>query len=265
MMGIALLLSSCYNAIDEELLPGEVPIPIRFALNADTRAPVSSITSVNLSSVGIYGVAAGSTSGQFPWTSTPFASNLVPNGISGNQLSFATTLYYPLGGKQVKFYGYYPRTTNTSGANYITVPGNGTAPVYNFTLTGQDDIMQAVSTPSGSNNPATVALTFNHKLTQIQLNVSILGALLTGIKLLGVKTSGSMNVETGVVTYGSTTTDIAFTIPLLATTTNPLMVPADVVSYTIEASLTGLIPIKRYQITSSTGTFKAGVVYTIKL
>lgn len=265
-IGLALLLTSCNKAMDGELLSEEVSIPIRFALHADTRAPVGSITSANLSSVGIYGVTEGSTLGQFPWTTTPFASNLVPSAINGNQLSFATTLYYPPGGKRVKFYGYYPRTTTTSGANYITAPGNGTAPVYNFTLTGQEDIMQAVATPSGSTAPATVALTFTHKLTQIQLNVSVLGSLLTSIKLLAVKNSGSMNIETGVVTYGASTSDMTFTLPyLLAPTTNPLMVPADVTSYTVEASLTGLVPIKRYLITSTTGTFKAGVVYTINL
>lgn len=265
LIGIALLLSSCNRAIDEELLTEEAPVPIRFALKADTRAPVSSITSANVSSVGLFGAVEGSTTGQFPWTSTPFVANLVPSGISGNQLSFATPLYYPLGGKQVKFYGYFPRTTSTTGTTSISGPGAGSAPVYNFVVTGDVDVMQAVSISSGSNNPATVALTFNHKLTQIQLNVSILGALLTGIKLLAVKTNGSMNVETGVVTYGSTTSDINFTIPLLSTTSNPLLVPADVTSYTVEASLTGLIPIKRYTITSTTGTFKAGVVYTIKL
>lgn len=263
---MALLLSSCYSVPDDELLTDDAPIPIRLALAADTRAPVSSITSANVSSVGIFAATEGNTAGQFPWTATPFASNLVPSGISGNQLSFATPLYYPQGGKQVKFYGYYPRTTNSTGTTSITAPSAGVAPVYNFVVTGDVDIMQTVGTPSGSNNPATVALTFNHKLTQIQLNVSVLSALLTGIKLLGVKTNGSMNIETGAVTYSaSPTSDILFTIPLLSSTTNPMMVPADVASYTVEASLTGLVPIRRYTIAPITGTFKAGVVYNIKL
>lgn len=266
LLAMALWLSSCHSAIDEELLTAEAPLPMRLALAADTRAPVSSITAANVSSVGLFAATEGSTSGQFPWTAAPFAANLVPSGISGTQLTFATPLYYPPGGKRVKFYGYYPRTTNSSGTTSITAPSTGVAPVYNFVVTGDVDIMHAVATPSGSNSPATIAFTFNHKLTQIQLNVSILGALLTGIKLLAVKTNGSMNVETGVVTYSaSPTSDILFTIPLLSETTNPMMVPSDVANYTVEASLTGLVPIRRFTIAPTTGVFKAGVVYNINL
>ena len=261
---MALLLNSCYDAIDEGLLSEEVPVPIRFALRADTRAPINGITSANLSSVGIYGAVEGSTTGQYPWTSSPFVSNLVPSAISGNQLSFTTPLFYPAGGKRVKFYGYYPRTTSTSGTPSITPPGVGTAPIYNFTINGQDDIMQAVSIPSGSTSPATVALLFNHKLTQIQLtNISLLGALLSGIKLKDVKSSGSMNIESGVITYGATLIDIPFTVS--GAVTLPLMVPADVASYVVEVSILGLLLPQKYQIKPTSGNFQAGVLYQLSL
>jgi len=65
-----------------------------------TRAPVTTIDASNLSNVGIYAVSEGSIAGQYPWTSTPFALNLVPSAISGSQLSFNPKLYYPLGGKR---------------------------------------------------------------------------------------------------------------------------------------------------------------------
>lgn len=268
LIGMGLWFSSCHTPIDEVLPPEEAPVQIRFAIEeatVPTRAPVGTITSANLSSVGIYGAVEGSTSGQFPWTTTPFASNLVPTAISGNLLSFASPLYYPLGGKRMIFYGYYPRTTNTSGANYITPPGNGTAPIYNFTITGQEDVMQAVSAPSGSHAPATMALTFNHGLTQIQLNTGVLGALLSSIKLVAVPNTGSMNIQTGVISYGTSTADMVFSMASL-TQTNPLMVPAGAASYVVQASLLGLIPTARYLIKpTSSATFKAGTIYSITL
>lgn len=270
LLGIVLFPYTFGGCTNEELLNEEAPIPIRLAVEetAVTRAPVTSITATNISSVGIYGVSEGTTSGQFPWTTTPFASNLVPTGITGSQLSFASKLYYPMGGKRVKFYGYYPRTTTTSGANYITPPGNGTAPVLNFTLTGQEDIMQAVTTPSSSINPATAALNFNHKLTQIILNVPLLSGVLSGIKITGVKNQGSMNIETGLVQYGSSTADFPLSVVgLLPASTVAVMVPAGVPSYTVVVEVTILVTLVKntYLIKPTVGNFLPGVIYTISL
>lgn len=270
LIGVVLLLSWLSSCTNEELLSEEVPVPIRLAIedgNMQTKAPVATIDATNISNVGIYGVQEGSTTGQFPWTASPYVSNLVPSGISGNQLSFSSKLYYPLGGKRVLFYGYYPRTAATSGTNYITAPSAGVAPAYNFTLTGAEDIMQAVSSPSGSNNPATVALSFNHKLIQIQVVTSAITGLLSSIKLLGVTNTGKMNIETGVVTYNPAVVDIPLVLPALSSTTNPVMVPADVASYKVEIGVTILVTLIKstYLIKPTTGTFKAGTVYVISL
>lgn len=270
LTGIALLsLTSCGNDLEEEF-PAceELPVPVRLAvaeMNPKTRAIVNTISDITASSLGIYEVAEGTTSGTFPWTPSPLQTNIAPSGISGNQLTFSPKLYYPMGGKRVVFYGYYPRTTASSGANYITAPGNGIAPTYNFTLSGQEDIMYAASTPNGSYTPGgTAILTFNHKLTQIQLNTSLLGSLLTSVKILGVRNTGSMNMETGIITYGSSTIDITFTKASL-TATNPLMVPADVPSYILEASILGALLPRKYLIKPTSGNFLAGTVYTISI
>lgn len=265
---LLLLLTSCSSDMEEEFpTDGELPVPVRLAVaetNPRTRAVVNNIGDISATNLGIYEVVEGTTAGTFPWTTSPLLTNTAPSSISGNQLTFSPKLYYPMGGRKVIFYGYYPRTTATSGANYVTPPGNGTAPTFNFTLTGQEDIMHAISTPSGSSSPGTtVPLTFNHKLTQITLNTSILGSLLTNVKILTVKNTGSLNLETGVITYGSGTIDIAFTkASLLAT--NPLMVPADVPSYILEASILG-IGIRRYLIKPTSGNFLAGTIYTISI
>lgn len=270
LLGV-MFLPYCFSGCTHEELLGEgAPIPIRLAVEetAVTRAPVTSITAANISNVGIYGVKEGSISGQFPWITIPFVSNLVPTGITGSQLSFASKLYYPMGGKRVIFYGYYPRTTATSGANYVTAPANGIAPVLNFTLTGQEDIMQAVSTASGSVNPATAALNFNHKLTQIILNVPLLSGILSGIKITGVKNQGSMNIETGVVQYGSSIADFPLTVVgLLPASTMAVMVPAGVSSYTVVVEVTVLVTLIKntYIIKPTTGNFLPGVIYTISL
>ena len=108
LMGWMLLSQGCSYGVADDCLPPEEPVPIRMAIAEEklpTRAPVTTIDASNLSSVGIYAVREGSTAGQYPWTPTPFALNLTPSGISGNQISFNPKLYYPLGGKRVIFYG----------------------------------------------------------------------------------------------------------------------------------------------------------------
>ena len=264
-----LLLFSCSDDINEELVYNEeLPVPIRLAVSetdSRTRAIVNSISDISVNALGIYEVAEGNTAGTFPWTPTPLLSNTAPSGISGNQLTFSPKLYYPMGGRKVIFYGYYPRTTATSGANYVTPPNNGIAPTFNFTLTGQEDIMHAISNSSSSTPPGTAAtLTFNHKLTQIQLSFSALSAILTGIKILNVKNIGTMNLETGVITYSSGTTDFSLSKANL-TTSNPILVPAGVPGYVVEVALLGLIPTRRYLIKPTSGNFLAGIIYTITL
>ena len=98
-------------------------------------------------------------------------------------------------------------------------PDNGIAPTYHFTLTGAEDVMYAVSTPTGSTSTSPVSLTFNHVLTQLRLNTSLLGSL-SSIKLVGVSNKGTLNIGNGAVTYDSSVTDIALTIPLLGSVTD---------------------------------------------
>ena len=230
-----------------------------------TRSIVNSINDISVGSLGIYEVAESGTSGTFPLTTSPLLNNVAPAGISGNELTFSPPLYYPAGGHKVIFYGYYPRTTATNGTSYITPPGNGTAPTFNFTLTGQEDIMHGASVAGGSYSPGTaIPITFKHKLTQIQLNVSALGTLLSSIKILNVRNTGSMNLETGAVTYGNNTVDITLDKAGL-TTTAPVMVPADVPVYLVEVAFMGQLLPRKYLIRPTSGKFLEGVIYTVTL
>lgn len=267
LMTCTLLLYGCSYGVGDDFPLLEEAVPIRMAIEGGdlpTRAPVITIDASNLSSVGVYGVRESSTVGQFPWTATPFASNLAPSAISGNQISFSPVVYYPLGGKRITFYGYYPRTTATSGANYMTPPSAGIAPAYHFTLTGAEDVMYAASAPSSSTNPSAAALIFNHKLIQLQLNVSLLGAL-SSIKLVGVPNQGTLDLGTGNVTYNSSVADISLTVPLLSSTTTPVMVPAGVASFKVEVVLLLSLLKSTYIIKPTTATFQPGVIYTITL
>lgn len=258
-----LLFARCNSSIDTDLLPPNIPIQISMEVTEDrvfTRAPVSIINSGNISSVGIYGITESNTSGVFPWVASPLLSNLSPATYNSGQVNFSPAVYYPDGGKRLMFYGYYPKTTDTSGNNYITAPGNGVAPVYNFTLTGQEDIMYATSTPFGSNTPGTPTLAFNHKLTQIILDTSILG-LLKSIKLKDVKNKGAMDLGTGVISYSNSIIDIPLTISNNKTAT--VMVPADIDKYKIEVTLL-ILPLT-YYIRPTSGNFLPGKIYTIQL
>ena len=260
------LLTSCDNMLDEEPLIEESPVPICFEVSEylSTKAPVTGIDATNVSNVGIYGVTEGSTSNQYPWTASPFVSNIIPSGISQGQLTFSPKLYYPGGGKKVVFYAYYPYTnvTTTTSNSYITPPGNGTAPVYNFTLSDQQDVMHAVSAPSNSSNSSPIPLQYNHKLSQIIVNTSILTGILRSAKLVAVPNKGSLNLETGNVTWGSGTADINVTIPLLGGLSDPVFVPANATSYKLQVTL---LFTTTYTLTPSNGTFTPGVAYTITL
>lgn len=262
------LLVGCDKTYDEESLPQEVPVPIELAVSdsyLSTRAPISTIDATNYTSVGIYAAQEGSTSGQFPWTTSPFLSNTVPSGINQGQLSFSPKLYYPTGGKQVKFYAYYPRTTNTATTSnsYITPAGNGTAPIYNFTLADQQDVMHAVSTPSSSTNSSSVALQYNHKLSQIVITTTVLSGLLRTGQILNVPSKGALNLETGVITWGSTLTNIPVTIPIAGGTSDPVLVPANATSYQLRITL--LVLPTTYNLIPSNGVFSPGQIYSITI
>ena len=266
LLGGLLLLCSCTDAFDGESLEKEIPVPIQFTIEESyltTRAPISTIDATNVSSVGIYGVQE-STPGQYTWTATPLLSNVVPSGINQNQLSFSPKLYYPMGAKNVTFYAYYPRTTNTntSSNSYITLPANGIAPTYNFTLSDQQDVMFAVSTPMNSKSGTPVALQYTHQLCQIIVDAGLLTGTLSSITLLSVPTKGSMNLATGAITWNTTTSNISLTIPLLATKSSPILVPANVTSYQVQIALLALLP-KTYTLVPSNGVFTPGVIYTL--
>ena len=125
--------------------------------------------------------------------------------------------------------------------------------------------MHAVSIPAGSSSAGTdIPIVFKHKLTQIKIDFSILSTLLSGIKILKVTDSGFMNLETGVITYGSSKSDITLSKADL-TSTSPVMVPADVPVYVIEVALLGTVLPRKYVIKPTSGNFLAGTVYTISL
>lgn len=267
ILGSVLLFARCNSSIDVDLLSDEESVPISIAVGEDrisTRAPVTIYNPDSVSKYGIYGVPEGSTSGLFPWTASLPLLNTAPASLTGTQIGFSPKVYYPDGGKRLMFYGYYPRTTMASGNNNITAPGSGTAPVFNFTLTGQEDIMYATSTPFGSNTAGVPSLTFGHKLTQIVLDLSLLGVLKSAT-LKGIKSKGSMNLGTGVVSYSTTTIDIPLTMQsgVLNSLTVPVMVPADMDKYRVEVVLL-ILPIT-YYIRPTSGNFLPGKIYTIKL
>lgn len=260
---LSVIITGCSK---EEFIFGEENVPIDFFVKdawLQTRVPVTVIDATNVKNIGLYGVVYGSAADSFPWTRTPFISNLSPTQLNNGQLQFSSKLYYPMGGRNVRFYAYYPVPDPVNADNYIIPPSAGVAPSLRFTLTGQQDIMHAVATSSsGASGP--VSLVYVHKLCQIRLELSALTGTLTGISLLGVTNKGNMNIQTGVVTYDAATVNLTIAKPLLGTLTDPLLVPAGVASYTVEVSLLGLLK-KSYLIKPQSGNFLPGLIYQIKL
>lgn len=268
MGGLLSLLVSCDMIFDEESLEKEIPVPIQVSVSESylsTKSPVSTIDATNYTNIGIYGVQEGSTQGQYPWTLSPFLSNIVPSGISQGQLSFSPKLYYPVGGKQVTLYAYYPRTTSTTTTSnsFMTPPGNGTAPIYNFSIIDQQDVMHAVSSPSSSTNNASVPLQFNHKLSQIIITTTVISGLLRTGQIQNIPSKGALNLETGEIIWGGPTINIPVNIPALGGTSNPILVPANATSYQLQITLLALPAI--YKLTPSNGVFSPGVAYSVTI
>jgi len=202
---------------------------IRLGVVASTRASIGSIDDLAAhakSNIGIFGVktAAHTSDVGADWTGTEFnesnpeAGGLIMNNVqtsdidvSGNSgiLKWNGTYWYPLDETTgVKFCAYHPFTAS------VTAPAAGQAPVANFELTGAEDLMYATPVVGWRMKSDATNLHFNHVLTQLTFVLSdpegnFVGKKLTAINVIGVNTTGKMNIETGAITDWGTPADLS--------------------------------------------------------
>ena len=215
-LGVGLLVCSCSKEPVESFAGGDQTSPILpgagVAATVETKADLSGAVSGTafpanttkvFSVVGYKGTAAPTTN----WSS-PYIANIAVNSGTSSTLSFATSQYYPANGDKVFFYAYSPASgTYTAGSG-------STTPKVAWTITGSQDIMAAqVTTGIGkvaSGTQTQPAFAFTHKLKQVKFKVVKDASFednikLTSLMIIGAKTSATIDVSTGNVTWGSTT------------------------------------------------------------
>lgn len=134
------------------------------------------------------------------------SSELVPEG--------GTPIYYPQSGN-VDFVAYYPYTGTTgTGAGQITTDYK-----YHITVAGQTseaaqnglDVLYAKSTDVAKSKTTPVALTFNHVLSKVTLNVTLgdgltglSGSDITAVVLSGMPQTATLDLQDGTLAAGAT-------------------------------------------------------------
>ena len=218
VLSVGLLVCSCSKEPVESFTGGDPTSPILpgagVAVSVETRADLSGVVSGTafpanttrvFSVVGYSGTAAPTS-----WSS-PYIANIAVNSGAGGALSFATSQYYPANGNKVYFYAYSPVSGTYSAGS------GSTAPTVAWTITGQQDIMAAQVTTgiakAATGTQSQPAFAFTHKLKQVKFKVVKDASFednikLTSLKIIGVKTAATLKLNTGSVTWGSTTGDL---------------------------------------------------------
>ena len=193
-----------------------VPVP-------DPSAPISlsaGIDATSESKAAVSGTAfPASTENVFrpstDWSTAYFADEQVDSGAE-SALSLKNAQYYPANGDKVYFYAYTPAATS------LTVGTSSAAPVANYMLTGQEDIMAAQVTTgiakAATGTQSQPELAFTHKLMQVRFKMVKDASFMEGqkvveLKIKGVKTQAKLDITTGELTFApETTADLSLPI-----------------------------------------------------
>lgn len=181
---------------------------IRLGVRNATRASIDNVGDLAQHAGDKVGIVGMETTSQVPpagvWDGVLLMKNVRTTSIDADgTMHWAGAYYYPMDVTHfVKFCAYHPYAAEgASGDNYLQIPSDNTAPVLNFTLTGQEDVMYA-SPVVGNYSVAPDKLSFRHALTQLTFELddpdgNFSGVTLNGITIQEANTTCSMNIETG--------------------------------------------------------------------
>ena len=209
VLGLGLLVGSCSKNPDcAPYRDTSAPIVLSAGMTAgvESKAAIEGDKFPALSPA-FFLTAYNGTSAPSEW-SAPYFSDKPVNSDGSGVLSWPQggTQYYPADVRQkLYFYAYAPRAAVAAGKDAL-------APVASYAITGQEDILWAknidgIAKPSAPAQP--VPLNFAHKLMQVKFQVvkdaSFSGKsdrdAVTSIKITKVRTSASLNLGTGVLTF----------------------------------------------------------------
>lgn len=227
-------LASCSKSETEPANPpqpgtpqeSQVAITLSAGIDAtsETKAAVSGTAfPENTTNVFRLTAYAGTAAPSADWSTAYFADQQVNSGAA-SALSLHDMKYYPADGTQkLYFYAYAPAATS------LTAGSGSTAPVANYTLTGQEDIMAAQEitgiAKAATGEQPQPALAFTHKLMQVRFKLVKdasfeTGKKVTEIKIKEVKNSAKLNVSTGALTFNATTANLS--LPITAGTNDEI-------------------------------------------
>ena len=187
LMGIAALaFASCAKDTVKESNIGRA---IDFRVAAETRA--SETTTGNLTT--FYVTALTEAGGNY-FTDATFVKE-------GNYFTSTPAYYWP-GAGSLTFYAYAP-SAETLGAAVTVNSSKKTIEGYtpNANITNQIDLVAATATGSKANESTGVALLFEHKLSQIEVNAKNANSgykyLIKGVRIAQVGSKGNLDLVTG--------------------------------------------------------------------
>jgi hypothetical protein len=238
LLAVATLMSaaaftSC-NVNDD--IEDETNRPVRFTASIDNQAiagapgtRAAGSTWRNNDAIGIFMVETGTT------TIAENAVNKQYTTSSGNGSFTAATLadeiFYPMDNSDVNFIAYYPyrsdaTLTTTANIEIATAQTAANQPTYDLLWSGSATDYSKASTDD-------VALTFQHKLSKIVMNVSAHANVgttdLSGmtVTIKGMNTKNTINLATGVLNTPSAVADITPRTITAGSKYDAIIIPGD--------------------------------------
>ncbi|MBP1593056.1 MAG: Fimbrillin-like [Bacteroidetes bacterium] len=193
----ALALASCSK---DESLSNESKVPVSFSTSVQTRASVEGSSFADGTEIGVFATPGAISPTAPAWAATNFIQNDKSTVTSG-VVTTSTTYWYGISGEQIKVAAYYPYSTNVTTAA-------GAAPVVNYTITGQEDLMAGTTASplldkTLATTPANSVITFNHLLTQLKFS-AIAGAGSAGMNITKISVAGKNSFQVSLGTYEAT-------------------------------------------------------------
>jgi hypothetical protein len=193
---------------------------------------------------------------------------------SGNFTAFnaANTIYYPVNGDKVDFIAYYPYD------QLITTLGDYSVDVSNQTASADIDLLYATANNGDAgydkNSSSLIALTFNHKLSKLTLNITneedvtqITAADLAAmtVSIAGLNTKATFNLAAGTLGAGSTKAAITPRTVTAGAKYEAILLPETFTGATVTFAIPTGSSAGNYNWTIPDGAFDSGkeYVYTV--
>lgn len=199
----SIFLCACVNHINDEIVPGNVPISFKASIKSEKKTRMSNNTFDIGDEVGLYAFITNGNS---------YIQNMPLKYNENAQLIPSTDLFYPTGDTSLDFLAYYPYQQNDNQNEINFSIQSDQSDDENFALS--DLLIAEKEKVKSTSNP--VKLEFAHKLVKMKIQIvpnegETAEELLTSnpsVSVFGFKSEGTYNIQERTLTTGSTTATI---------------------------------------------------------